>query len=60
MTTDLKGRRIRVNAVSPGSIETPGLSNQTAHPLLLIPERLGLRLVTKRSAAALDRILDGV
>ena len=24
-TTDLKDRRIRVNAVSPGSIETPGL-----------------------------------
>ena len=24
-TTDLKGRRIRVNAVSPGSIDTPGL-----------------------------------
>ena len=24
-TTDLKGRRIRVNAISPGSIETPGL-----------------------------------
>jgi len=26
-TTDLKDRRIRVNAVSPGSIDTPGLSN---------------------------------
>src|SRR5580704_3801681 len=25
-TTDLKARRIRVNAVSPGSIDTPGLS----------------------------------
>jgi NAD(P)-dependent dehydrogenase (short-subunit alcohol dehydrogenase family) len=24
-TTDLKDRRIRVNAISPGSIETPGL-----------------------------------
>jgi NAD(P)-dependent dehydrogenase (short-subunit alcohol dehydrogenase family) len=26
-TTDLKARRIRVNAVSPGSIDTPGLSD---------------------------------
>src|SRR6266849_6230016 len=26
-TTDLKDRRIRVNAVSPGSIDTPGLNN---------------------------------
>src|SRR3979411_2183554 len=26
-TTDLKARRIRVNAVSPGSTDTPGLSN---------------------------------
>src|SRR5438445_4393006 len=26
-TTDLKARRIRVNAISPGSIETLGLSN---------------------------------
>ena len=29
-TTDLKARRIRVNAVSPGSIDTPGLSNLLA------------------------------
>jgi NAD(P)-dependent dehydrogenase (short-subunit alcohol dehydrogenase family) len=26
-TTDLKHRRIRVNAISPGSINTPGLNN---------------------------------
>jgi NAD(P)-dependent dehydrogenase (short-subunit alcohol dehydrogenase family) len=29
-TTDLKARRIRVNAVSPGSIDTPGLTNLLA------------------------------
>ena len=29
-TTDLKDRRIRVNAISPGSIDTPGLSNLLA------------------------------
>jgi len=29
-TTDLKDRHIRVNAVSPGSIDTPGLSNLLA------------------------------
>jgi NAD(P)-dependent dehydrogenase (short-subunit alcohol dehydrogenase family) len=29
-TTDLKDRRIRVNAVSPGPIETPGLTNLAA------------------------------
>jgi len=29
-TTDLKDRRIRVNAVSPGAIETPGLNNLLA------------------------------
>ncbi|HYR91857.1 MAG TPA: SDR family oxidoreductase [Terriglobia bacterium] len=29
-TTDLKARRIRVNAVSPGSIETPGLNELLA------------------------------
>jgi NAD(P)-dependent dehydrogenase (short-subunit alcohol dehydrogenase family) len=29
-TTDLKGRRIRVNAISPGSIDTPGLTGLLA------------------------------
>lgn len=29
-TTDLKARRIRVNAISPGSIETPGLNDLLA------------------------------
>lgn len=29
-TTDLKGRRIRINAVSPGSIDTPGLNGLLA------------------------------
>ena len=29
-TTDLRDRRIRVNAVSPGSIDTPGLSGLLA------------------------------
>src|SRR5262249_47472573 len=29
-TTDLKHRRIRVNAISPGSIDTPGLSDLLA------------------------------
>jgi NAD(P)-dependent dehydrogenase (short-subunit alcohol dehydrogenase family) len=30
MDKDLKGRRIRVNVVSPGSIDTPGLSDLLA------------------------------
>jgi len=29
-TTDLKQRRIRVNAISPGSIDTPGLTDLLA------------------------------
>ena len=29
-TTDLKARRIRVNAISPGTIDTPGLNNLLA------------------------------
>jgi len=29
-TTDLKARRIRVNAVSPGTIDTPGLNDLLA------------------------------
>jgi NAD(P)-dependent dehydrogenase (short-subunit alcohol dehydrogenase family) len=33
-TTDLKSRRIRVNAVSPGSIDTPGLSELLASSAL--------------------------
>lgn len=31
-TTDLKARRIRVNAISPGPIETPGLNNLAGTP----------------------------
>ncbi len=30
-TTDLKARRIRVNVVSPGPIDTPGMRNLTGH-----------------------------
>src|SRR5262252_3153798 len=30
LTTDLKSRRIRVNAISPGTIDTPGLNNLLA------------------------------
>ena len=49
-TTDLKERRIRVNAVSPGSIDTPGLSD-----LLASSETGQQRLEMIRSAVPLGR-----
>ena len=50
-TTDLKERRIRVNAVSPGSIDTPGLSD-----LLASSETGQQRLKMIRSAVPLGRL----
>jgi NAD(P)-dependent dehydrogenase (short-subunit alcohol dehydrogenase family) len=50
-TTDLKERRIRVNAVSPGSIDTPGLSD-----LLTSSETGQQRLKMIRSAVPLGRL----
>ena len=50
-TTDLKERRIRVNAVSPGSIDTPGLSD-----LLASSETGQQRLEMIRSAVPLGRL----
>jgi NAD(P)-dependent dehydrogenase (short-subunit alcohol dehydrogenase family) len=44
-TTDLKDRRIRVNAVSPGSVDTPGLSD------LLSSSELGQQRLTMMSNA---------
>ena len=49
-TTDLKDRRIRVNAVSPGSIDTPGLSD-----LLASSETGQQRLKTIRNTVPLGR-----
>jgi NAD(P)-dependent dehydrogenase (short-subunit alcohol dehydrogenase family) len=50
-TTDLKDRRIRVNAVSPGSIETPGLNE------LLASSRVGeQRLKMLSSGVPLGRL----
>jgi NAD(P)-dependent dehydrogenase (short-subunit alcohol dehydrogenase family) len=49
-TTDLKERRIRVNAVSPGSIDTPGLSD-----LLASSETGQQRLKMIHSAVPLGR-----
>jgi NAD(P)-dependent dehydrogenase (short-subunit alcohol dehydrogenase family) len=50
-TTDLKERRIRVNAVSPGSIDTPGLSG-----LLASSETGQQRLKMISSAVPLGRL----
>ena len=50
-TTDLKDRCIRVNAVSPGSIDTPGLSD-----LLASSETCRQRLKMIRSAVPLGRL----
>jgi NAD(P)-dependent dehydrogenase (short-subunit alcohol dehydrogenase family) len=50
-TTDLKERRIRVNAVSPGSIDTPGLSD-----LLASSEAGQQRLKMIHSAVPLGRL----
>jgi NAD(P)-dependent dehydrogenase (short-subunit alcohol dehydrogenase family) len=50
-TTDLKKRRIRVNAVSPGSIDTPGLCD-----LLASSETGQQRLKMIHSAVPLGRL----
>jgi NAD(P)-dependent dehydrogenase (short-subunit alcohol dehydrogenase family) len=50
-TTDLKDRRIRVNAVSPGPIDTPGLNN-----LLASAEAGQQRLKTLSSSVPLGRL----
>jgi len=49
-TTDLKDRRIRVNAVSPGPIETPGLSD-----LLASAEAAGQRKILISNMTPLGR-----
>jgi NAD(P)-dependent dehydrogenase (short-subunit alcohol dehydrogenase family) len=50
-TTDLKDRRIRVNAVCPGSIDTPGLND-----LLASSETGQQRLKMIRNAVPLARL----
>jgi len=49
-TTDLKDRRIRVNAVSPGAIDTPGLSD-----LLASAEAAGQRRIVISNMTPLGR-----
>src|SRR5467141_3788118 len=49
-TTDLKDRRIRVNAVSPGAIDTPGLSD-----LLASAEAAGQRKIVISNMTPLGR-----
>jgi len=50
-TTDLKDRRIRVNAISPGAIDTPGL-----HDLLTSSDTGQQRLNTIHSSVPLGRV----
>jgi NAD(P)-dependent dehydrogenase (short-subunit alcohol dehydrogenase family) len=51
LTTDLKDRRIRVNAISPGAIDTPGLSE-----LLASSETGQQRLKTIHNSVPLGRL----
>lgn len=51
LTTDLKARRIRVNAVSPGPIETPGLNS-----ILATPEQVAQFKAQMAGAVPLGRI----
>ena len=53
LTSDLKGRRIRVNAISPGPIETPGLNN-----ILDSPEQVAQFKAQMVSAIPLGRVGD--
>ena len=52
-TTDLKGRNIRVNVVSPGPIDTPGVST-----LLSTPEEVAKFKAELASAVPLGRVGD--
>ncbi|RZK33440.1 MAG: SDR family oxidoreductase [Hymenobacter sp.] len=53
LTADLKGRRIRVNAISPGPIETPGLNG-----ILDTPEQVAQFKAQMVSAVPLGRVGD--
>ncbi len=53
LTSDLKARRIRVNAISPGPIETPGLNG-----VIDSPEQLAQFKAQMMSAVPLGRIGD--
>lgn len=53
LTSDLKARRIRVNAISPGPIETPGLNN-----VLDNPEQIAQFKAQMASGVPLGRIGD--
>ena len=55
-TTDLKNRRIRVNAVSPGSIDTPGLSTYCLPQKLANTKETDFLYCSVRQRSALDEI----